>query len=113
LVDIAKAYGYDASSDNDPFGPTIKNLKDETKKGRPVLVSVKSVNPNNGLPEGDSKFKAGGHWVVVEGFAKGKDGTEYAIVKHGFSGGSVIWRVAEFEKAWNANWSATVYITPK
>ncbi|MFM8314923.1 MAG: C39 family peptidase [Deltaproteobacteria bacterium] len=113
LVKVAKAYGYNASSDNDPFGPTVKDLKDELRNGNPVLISVKGVDQETGRPLSGSKLMAAGHWVLVEGFAKAKDGTEYAIIKHGWSGGSVIWRLDEFEKAWNSNFSATVYLRPK
>ena len=110
LKNLAEAYGYKAWQSYSLLGGSIETLKgDVLKRNVPVIVAVGTVNSSSGNPEAGPWV--GGHWVIVEGFTQFK-GVEYMIVKHGWSGGSVVWKVADFKKSWRFGTSVGVW-TPK
>ncbi len=109
LRNVAQAYGYKAWSHYAVFGGSIKTLKyDVMKRKMPVIVAVAAVDSSTGEPtKGDF---IGGHWVIVEGFTT-YQGVDYMIVKHGWSHGSVVWKVSDFQKSWR--FGTSVGIWPK
>lgn len=104
---VAEAYGYTFQSYSYPFWPAdLATLRKAVHDGKPVMVSVKNADSNGDVISN----RRVGHWVVIEGF-RTVNGVEYMVVKHGWSGGSRIWRVSDFSNGWNMG--SAVILTPK
>ncbi|MBI1859704.1 MAG: C39 family peptidase [Deltaproteobacteria bacterium] len=98
LKNLAQDLGYNSWQTYSVLGGSIAELKKDVMERRvPMIVAVGNVNGSSGKPEAGELV--GGHWVIVEGFTTYK-AVDYMIIKHGWSGGSVVWKVSDFQKAW-------------
>lgn len=131
LTDIARAYGYKSTKSHlstpfpqtvalvaplarlatIPFEVKLQDLRDTVlREKRPVIVAVAGVDAN-GNPEvqyNPSNF----HYIVIQGFVRASNGLEYAVVKHGWSGGDVLMRVHDIQDSWEAIGKPTVFVQP-
>lgn len=94
LASLARDFGYAATTKSHV---TLKDLHAALDKGNPVLVpfDVDDVG-NPGLFHGTRA-----HWCVVEGHFR-KDGVEYLVATHGWTGEEYVWRADELLRS-NAN----------
>jgi hypothetical protein len=94
LASLARQFGYTASTRSNV---QLKDLHAALDQGHPVLVpfDVDDVG-NPGLFQGTRA-----HWCVVEGHFH-KDGVEYVVATHGWTGREYVWRAEELLRS-NAN----------
>lgn len=87
LAKLAREFGYTATVKTKP---TLSDLHAALDRGHPVLVpfDVDDVG-NPGLFRGTRA-----HWGVVEGHFR-KDGVEYVVATHGWTGQEYVWRADE------------------
>lgn len=93
LGSLAKEFGYDAKV-KENF--TVKDLHVAIDKGHPVLVpfDVDDVG-NPGLFNGKRA-----HWAVIEGHFS-KNGVEYLVATHGWTGKEYVWKADELMQSVN------------
>lgn len=88
LASLARTFGYKATVNND-F--TLKELHAVLDKGHPALIGFDVDNVGNpGLYDGKRA-----HWAVIEGHFQ-KDGVEYLVATHGWTGKEYVWKADEF-----------------
>lgn len=91
LASLARSFGYKATV-NAHF--TLQELHAVLDRGHPALVGFDVDNQGNpGLYEGKRA-----HWAVIEGHFK-KDGVEYLVATHGWTGKEYVWKADEFIKS--------------
>lgn len=93
LASLARDFGYSASVKTHA---SLKDIHAALDRGNPVLVpfDVDDVG-NPGLFRGSRA-----HWGVVEGHFK-KDGVEYVVATHGWTGEEYVWRADELLRSVN------------
>lgn len=88
LASLARSFGYHANVKND-F--TLTDLKAVIDRGHPALVGFDVDQQGNpGLFHGKRA-----HWAVIEGHFQ-KDGVEYLVATHGWTGKEYVWKADEF-----------------
>lgn len=88
LASLARTFGYKATVNAD-F--TLKELHAVLDKGHPALIGFDVDNVGNpGLYDGKRA-----HWAVIEGHFQ-KDGVEYLVATHGWTGKEYVWKAEEF-----------------
>lgn len=91
LASLARGFGYHATVHKD-F--TLESLHAVLDKGHPALIGFDVDREGNpGLFDGKRA-----HWAVIEGHFQ-KDGVEYLVATHGWTGGEYVWRADEFMKS--------------
>ena len=88
LAELAQAFGYQARV---VPNVTLKDIQECVDRGHPALVPFdvdKQGNP--GLFNGSRA-----HWAVIEGHFQ-KDGQEYLVATHGWTGKEYVWRAEDF-----------------
>ncbi|MBL8953505.1 MAG: C39 family peptidase [Myxococcaceae bacterium] len=84
LGQLAEQFGF-KSKVTENF--TVKDLHAAIDQGHPVLVAFDVDNHGNPGLFGGSRA----HWAVIEGHFD-KDGTEYLVATHGWTGKEYVWR---------------------
>ena len=88
LAALARSFGYEAKTVSHV---TLKEIQGAVDRGHPALVGFDVDNNGNpGLFEGKRA-----HWAVIEGHFK-KDGVEYLVATHGWTGKEYVWRADDF-----------------
>lgn len=88
LAALARSFGYEAKT---VANVTLKQIQAAVDRGHPALVGFDVDNNGNpGLFEGKRA-----HWAVIEGHFK-KDGVEYLVATHGWTGKEYVWRADDF-----------------
>ncbi|MCC6332504.1 MAG: C39 family peptidase [Myxococcales bacterium] len=88
LASLARGFGYKATVNAD-F--TLEELHAVLDRGRPALIGFDVDQQGNpGLYDGKRA-----HWAVIEGHFE-KDGVEYLVATHGWTGGEYVWRADDF-----------------
>lgn len=88
LASLARSFGYKAKVNAD-F--TLTELHQVLDRGNPALVGFDVDNAGNpGLYQGKRA-----HWAVIEGHFN-KDGVEYLVATHGWTGKEYVWKADEF-----------------
>ncbi|MFN7133715.1 MAG: C39 family peptidase [Myxococcales bacterium] len=72
----------------------LKEIKQVLDRGRPALVAFDVDHQGNpGLYNGKRA-----HWAVIQGYFE-KDGVEYLVATHGWTGKEYVWRAKDFERS--------------
>jgi hypothetical protein len=88
LASLARTFGYRATVNAD-F--TLDELHAVLDRSHPALVGFDVDNQGNpGLFRGTRA-----HWAVIEGHFE-KDGVQYLVATHGWTGGEYVWKAEEF-----------------
>jgi hypothetical protein len=88
LAELAKMFGYNASVKPDM---TLDDIKACVDRDHPALVGFDvDQNGNPGLFGGKRA-----HWAVIEGYFQ-KDGVDYLVATHGWTGKEYVWKASDF-----------------
>jgi hypothetical protein len=91
LGQLADAFGYQHKTHEDAG---LKEIRASLDRGHPALVAFDvDFEGNPGLYKG---MRA--HWAVIEGRYK-KDGVEYLVATHGWTGKEYVWRASDLEQS--------------
>ncbi len=88
LAQLAEQFGFQTKVTENLSLPDLHAAVD---KGHPVLVGFDVDNDGNPGLFGGSRA----HWAVIEGHFE-KDGTEYLVATHGWTGKEYVWRADDF-----------------
>lgn len=91
LGDLATEFGYQA---NVIENFTLDDLKATIDRGHPALIGFDVDQKGNPGLFGGKRA----HWAVVEGHFQ-KDGVDYLVATHGWTGKEYVWRADEFMKS--------------
>ncbi len=87
LGELAQKFGYRATEKTDV---TLADIQGSLDRGHPALVAFDVDNAGNPGLYGGKRA----HWAVVEGAFK-KDGVDYLVATHGWTGQEYVWRADE------------------
>lgn len=87
LAQLARQFGYEATV-TEEF--TFEHLKASVDRGNPALVGFDVDDAGN--PGNFEGLRA--HWAVVEGYFE-KDGVDYVVATHGWTGAEYVWRASD------------------
>ena len=93
LAALARSFGYEAKTVSHV---TLKQIEAAVDRGHPALVGF-DVD-NNGNPGLFGGKRA--HWAVIEGHFE-KNGVQYLVATHGWTGKEYVWRADDFMKSVN------------
>lgn len=88
LATLAKDFGYNATTKDNM---TLGDIKAAVDRNHPALVAFDVDQKGNpGLYEGKRA-----HWAVIEGYFT-KDGVDYLVATHGWTGKEYVWKAEDF-----------------
>lgn len=88
LAELARKFGYQASVKS---GMTLDDIKACIDRDRPALIGFDVDSQGNPGLFGGKRA----HWAVVEGYFQ-KDGVDYLVATHGWTGKEYVWKAADF-----------------
>jgi len=88
LAQLAEQFGFQTKVTENL---TLADLHAAVDKGHPALVAFDVDNSGNPGLFGGKRA----HWAVIEGHFE-KDGTEYLVATHGWTGKEYVWRAEDF-----------------
>lgn len=88
MATLARSFGYQASVKSEL---TLEDIKACVDRDHPALIGFDVDNSGNPGLFGGKRA----HWAVIEGYFQ-KDGVDYLVATHGWTGKEYIWKAADF-----------------